>query len=127
MAGVKSKARALATALALLALPLSGCGGSGPQRAAESTTRAVYDDDVAGVTRNFDDTLKRKVNRSTVGTISDKMHKLGGYRGLTYVNTNAAKHEYTYRADFDRGSMTVVMRLDPDGRVAAYRVFALSD
>jgi hypothetical protein len=111
------------------ALVLAGCGGNSAgqaQTVADSTTKAAYNDDINGVTQNFNDALKAQVTRSQVGTISDQMHRLGDYQGLTYVNTDPAKNEYTYRANFSKGSMTVVLRLDPDGKIAAYRVFSLA-
>jgi hypothetical protein len=109
------------------ALGLAACAGNPTGQAqadADSTTKAVYNDDANAVTQNFDDTLKRQVTRSEVGILSDQMHKYGDYKGLTYVSTDPGKNEYTYRADFTKGSMNVVLRLDNDGRVAAYRVFA---
>ena len=109
------------------ALTLAACGGGGTgqaQGAADGTTKAVYNDDVTGVTQNFDDTLKTQVTRSEVGILSDQMHKLGDYQGLTYVSNDPNKNEYTYRANFSKGTMNVVLRLDSDGRIGAYRVFA---
>lgn len=116
----------IALGLALV-LGLAACAGNNTgqaQTAAESTTKAVYNDDADAVTQNFDDTLKSQVTRSEVGILSDQMHKLGDYKGLTYVSNDPAKNEYTYRADFTKGSMNVVLKLDPDGKIAAYRVFA---
>lgn len=112
-------------ALALVAgLAACAAGGSGQaQTAADQTTKAVYNDDADAVTQNFDDNLKSQVTRSEVGILSDQMHKLGDYKGLTHVSDDPAKNEYTYRADFTKGSMNVVLRLDADGKVAAYRVF----
>jgi hypothetical protein len=114
------------TALALLGLiALAGC--SNPAGAAQSTTdsvtKSVYSNDVAGVNSNFDATLQSQVNRAQVGALSDKMHALGDYKGLTFVSSDASKNEYTYRADFDHGMMNVVVRLDTDGKLSAYRVF----
>jgi Protein of unknown function (DUF3887) len=108
------------------ALALAGCAGNTTgqaQAAADSTTKAVYNDDAGAVTQNFDDQLKNQVTRSEVGILSDQMHKLGDYKGLTYVSNDPAKNEYTYRADFSKGSMNVVLKLDADGKIAAYRVF----
>jgi outer membrane lipopolysaccharide assembly protein LptE/RlpB len=109
-----------------LVLGLAACGHptGQAQAAADSTTKAVYNDDANAVTQNFDDTLKTQVTRSEVGILSDQMHKYGDYKGLTYVSTDPAKNEYTYRANFTKGSMNVVVKLDADGKVAAYRVFA---
>jgi hypothetical protein len=126
MAGAISKTAA-AFAGASLALALAACGGNNAgsaQSATDSTTKAVYNDDVNGVTQNFDDTLKTQVTRSEVGILSDQMHRLGDYHGLTFVGSDPNKNEYTYRAGFTKGNMNVVVRLDPDGRFAAYRVFA---
>ena len=113
-----------------LVLALAACGGAGTnaggqaQGAADSTTRAVYDDNVGGVTQNFDDTLKTQVTRSEVGILSDKMHSMGEYQGLTFLSSDPLKNEYTYRANFAKGSMDVVLRLDSDGKIGAYRVLA---
>ncbi len=111
-----------------LILALAACGGGDPsggsQGFADSATKAVYNDDVNALTQHFDDALKAQVTRATVGKLSDQMHKLGDYRGLSYVSSDPKKNEYTYRAAFTNGSMNVVVRLDPDGKLAAYRVFA---
>ena len=82
----------------------------------------MYNDDPNGVTAHFDDQLKTQVTRSEVGILSDQMHREGDYHGLTFLSSNPNKNEYTYRANFSRGSMNVVMRLDPNGQIAAYRV-----
>jgi hypothetical protein len=117
MAGARFKALALSLALAACA----GNGAGGAQSAADGTTKAVYNDDVAGVTQNFNDSLKSQVTRSEVGIMSDQMHQLGDYKGLTFVSSDPNKNEYTYRADFTKGTGNVVVRLDSDGRFAAYR------
>ena len=129
MVGARSKYSGItAIGLSVCALSLSllsaGCGNNNAgsaQSAADSTTKSVYDDDVPGVTQNFDDTLKAQVTRSEVGIMSDQMHQLGDYKGLKFVNSDPNKNEYTYRADFSKGSGNVVVRLDSDGRFAAYR------
>lgn len=110
-----------------LVFALAACGGhSGgqPQNAADATTQAVYNDDLTGVTQNFDDSLKAQVTRSEVGILSDKMHSMGDYKGLTYVRTDPSKNEYTYRANFSSGAVNVVLRMDSDGKIAAYRVLS---
>jgi len=98
----------------------------GAQQEADRITRAVYNNDVDSATENFDDSIKPQVTRTEVGIMSDQMHKLGDYKGLTYVNDDASRNKYTYRGDFTNGSMNVVIRLDPDGKVAAYRVYPLA-
>jgi hypothetical protein len=105
---------------------LTACGGGGPQSAANGVTRAVYDDNLASVAPYFDEATRAKVSRASVGVLSDKMHALGSYNGLTFLGSDVTKHEYTYRASFSKGTMNVVVRLDGDGRLAAYRVFPSS-
>jgi hypothetical protein len=131
MAGVRFNASLPAVATALLAaLSLPACGGggngnnSGVQANADSTTKAAYNDDYDGVTQNFDGNLKQQVTRAEVGILSDRMHRAGQYQGLTFVSSDPNKNEYTYRAGFSNGTMNVVVRLDPDGKMAAYRVLA---
>jgi len=104
---------------------LASCGGSPAGQAqsqADSVTKAVYNNDPVAVQQNFDAALKKQVTRAQVGLLSDKLHKLGDYKGLTYVSNDALKNEYTYRADFSNGSAPVILRLDPNGQIAAYRV-----
>ena len=115
--------RALAAlSLATLAACSSHAAG-GAQAEADKVTQAVYNNDVAAVSEDFTDDLKAQVTRSEVGTLSDKMHKLGDYKGLTYLSYDAPKDEFTYRAGFSSGSMDVVIRFDSAGKVTAYRVF----
>lgn len=117
-------------ALALLAA-LAACNGGADNGAsgsaantADNVTKSVYNNDIDGVTSNFDDRLKSQVSRGEVGTLSDKMHALGDYKGLTFVNGDNTKNEFTYRANFDKGTMSVVIRVDPDGKLSAYRIFS---
>jgi hypothetical protein len=81
---------------------------------------------MTGVTPSFDTALQSQVSRAEVGALSDKMHALGDYKGLSFVSSDPTKSEYTYRADFANGTMSVVIRLDPDGKLAAYRIFPQS-
>jgi hypothetical protein len=108
------------------ALALAACGGGGgtgqAQSLADTTTKAVYNDDPNGVVAHFDDQLKPQVTRSEVGILSDQMHKQGDYQGVSFVSSDPNKNEYTYRANFSKGSMNVILRLDQNGDIAAYRV-----
>lgn len=109
------------------ALALAACGGGGngqAQNLADSTTKAVYNDDPGGVTAHFNDQLKTQVTRTEVGILSDQMHKQGDYQGVSLLSNDPNKNEYTYRANFSKGSMNVVLRLDQNGEIAAYRVLA---
>jgi hypothetical protein len=120
--------RPLAICAAVVAL-LTGCGHGGAgkaQSAADAVTQAVYNNDVDGVTSQLEDRTKTEVSRAEVGMLSDKMHALGKYKGLTPLSSDAANNEFTYRASFERGTMNVVVRLAPDDRLAAYRIFPKS-
>ncbi len=112
-------------ALALVCAACSGDGGSA-QTLADTTTKAVYANDYDSVVGNADDAIKASITRAEIGTLSDKMHALGAYKGLTLVASDPVKNEFTYRADFDTGAMNVVVRVDADGKLAAYRVFPSS-
>lgn len=114
-----------AFALLLLAI-LAACTSNDPQSAVNGVTRGVLDDNLGAVTPYFDDALRPQVSRAGVGVLSDKMHALGAYNGLTLLASDTMKREYTYRANFAKGTMNVVVRVDPDGRLAAYRVFPSS-
>ena len=113
----------LAAGLAV-ALGLAACSGpaGSEQKLADTVTRAVYDNDMATATAQFDSQLVPQVTRASLGVASDAMHKLGNYQGLTEVATDSIKREYRFDAKFDKGDMTIVMRLDPDSKIAAYRV-----
>jgi hypothetical protein len=114
-------------AFALLFLAgVAACAGNDPQSAANGVTRAVYDNNLSAVQPYFDDALRPQVSRAGVGVISDKMHAMGSYNGLTLLSSDTAKREYSYRANFSKGTINVVVRVDPDGRLAAYRVFPTS-
>jgi hypothetical protein len=107
------------------AVALSACGQSSkPQSLADQTTKAVYNVDLDATQANFDDDLKKTVTRASVGALSDKMHALGGYKGLKPTASDPDKGRYDFEADFDHGVMMVEMRLDPSGKIGAYRIAA---
>ena len=112
------------TAAVALAIAASGCAAhhDDPLVLADSTTRAVYDADYAKTTEHFDDALKGQVTRATIGQLSDQMHQLGTYQGLKPTTTDADKGRYDYEASFDKGTMLVQLRIDPTGKIGAYRV-----
>jgi hypothetical protein len=110
----------------LASVALWGCGGGASGNAetavAGQVTKAIYDNDVAGVTQNFSSALSSQVTRASVGTLSDKMHALGNYQGVTETQTDIPNRRYMFDAKFDHGDMTIGMRLDAEGKVIAYRV-----
>jgi hypothetical protein len=117
----------LACVAMVASIALWGCGGSSPSgnvetKTADQVTKAIYDNDFASVTQNFSSDLASQVTRASVGTLSDKMHALGNYQGLTETQTDIPSRRYMFDAKFDRGTMTIGMKLDADGKVVAYRV-----
>ena len=50
------------------------------------------------------------------------MHALGAYRFLKQTSADPDKGRYDYDAAFDKGTMLVELRMDPDQKIAAYRV-----
>lgn len=124
MAATRVHRRGLCALVVLFAL--TACGGKQSQgeaaALADRVTQAVYADNANSVAGNFDDQLKTQVTRQEVGLLSDKMHALGAYKGLTFLSGDPVKSEFVYRAAFDKGTMNVTVRVDPDGRLGAYRV-----
>ena len=100
----------------------SSGGGSSPQSTADTATKAVYNDDVTSLESTFEPQLQSQVTRQQVGTLSDKMHAMGNYKGLSETMNDPSKNEFTYRADFDKGFANVVVRVGSDGKLSAYRV-----
>ena len=112
------------TTLLITALGVAGCGGGAgnEQKLADQVTRAVYNDDMAGVTANMDSDAAQQVTRASLGAVSDLMHRMGNYQGLTETGTDVPARRYTFDAKFDHGDLTVKLRLDPDGKIAGYHV-----
>jgi hypothetical protein len=102
---------------------LAACHGGDPGSAAGTVTRAVYNDDAKAVTAQMDPSLAKQVTRASVGAISDTMHRLGSYKGLSLLAQDPSKSEFTYRAQFSKGTMNLVVRVGNDGKLTAYRVF----
>ncbi|MGH7683114.1 MAG: hypothetical protein ACREMT_02115, partial [Vulcanimicrobiaceae bacterium] len=82
----------------------------------------IYAGDRNGTVSNFDDQLKPQVTRAQVGAISDAMHMLGDYKGLQMVDHDGNAGRYNFVANFDKGTMLVMVRMDSNGRIGAYRV-----
>ncbi|MDQ2909034.1 MAG: hypothetical protein M3R44_06765 [Candidatus Eremiobacteraeota bacterium] len=93
-----------------------------PQTLADRITHAVYADDLGATTTGFDDETKNTITRKQLGALSDRMHALGDYRTLTPRTAQPDSGKYTYDAHFTRGTMLVELRIDPTGKVGAYRV-----
>lgn len=116
----------LSAAAVAFAIAVGGCASHpDPQALADDTTQGVYNADLDRTTAHFDDTLKAQVTRASIGDLSDKMHALGTYHGLKAVSSDPDKGRYDYDAAFDKGTMRVELRLDPNQKIGAYRVVPL--
>ncbi len=110
-------------------IALAGCGASAQMQAAD-VTQAIYSDNVAGVTSRLERGVSAMVTPSEVRALSRKMHALGSYRGLEpgsygglhVTSPPAGSNEHVYQASFDKGTMFVVVKTAPDGKLLAYRV-----
>jgi hypothetical protein len=116
--------RALTIGAAACALALAACGGgaSSPQGVVSDTTSAVYNDDVNAMQAHFDGALQKQVTLDGVNALSQKLHAFGAFQGLSQLAADPSGGRYDYTATFDRGTMTVHVRMDGDGRIAAYRI-----
>jgi hypothetical protein len=118
--------RSLDAALAAsFVLALCACGGGGatsPQKVVNDTTEAVYNDDLNAMQSHFDDALRKQVTIDGVATLSQKLHSFGSYKGLTQTAADANAGRYDYTASFDNATMALHVRVDADGKIAAYRI-----
>jgi len=114
----------LLSTLLVATLGIAGCGGSAgnEQKLADQVTKAVYNNDMGGVTANMDSEAAQQVTRASLGAVSDLMHRMGNYQGLTETGTDIPTHRYTFDAKFDHGDLTIKLRLDADGKIAGYHV-----
>jgi hypothetical protein len=113
-------------ALLSCALLLAACGtqnaAGDPAGLAEKITRAVYANDLDTTVASFDDQTKKLVTRGQLGEISDRMHALGDIKSFAQRSADPDKGRYDYDVSFTNGAMLVQLRVDPDGKVGAYRV-----
>jgi len=112
-------------ALLACALLLGACSSGGnqdPNALAEKITRAVYANDLDTTVASFDDETKKQVTRGQLGVISDRMHALGDIKSFTQRSSEPDKGRYDYDVSFTNGSMLVQLRVDPDGKIGAYRI-----
>ena len=112
--------RALAVA-GMLAAAACG-GGSSQQTATDDTTKAVYNDDLNAMQSHFDAALQKQITIDGVNALSQKLHAFGAYKGVTQTAADASAGRYDYDASFDNATMAVHVRVDRDGKLAAYRI-----
>jgi hypothetical protein len=116
------KIHVAASAIALAVAAVACAHHTEPLTLASQTTQAVYDADYAATTANFDDALKAQVTTASLRRVSAQMHALGAFHFLKQTSADPGKGRYDYDAAFDKGTMLVELRMDPDQKIAAYRV-----
>jgi hypothetical protein len=118
----------LAAAAVALAIAAVACAQTrtDPMALADQTTRGVYAVDYDATTARFDDALKGQVTRASIGQLSDQMHALGAYQGLKQTSADPDTGRYVYEATFDKGTLVVELRVDPNQKIGAYRIAAQS-
>jgi hypothetical protein len=114
--------------LGSMALGLTACGAHSPaddaKAAADSVTRSIYANDYDAAVAPFEDATKKTMTRDEVGQLSQGMHALGDYTSLTQRSADPDTGKYQYDAAFTNGTLLVQLRVDPDGKIGAYRVQA---
>ena len=105
----------------VLALAAGCAHASSQQKLASAVTEAVYHNDISPVADDFNALIRPQLTRASVGALSDKMHARGDFQGLDQVQDDSKAQIYGYTAKFSQGSMLVCMKLDGDGKIAAYR------
>ncbi len=115
----------LVCATGVVALGIAACGGgdaTSPEKVTNDVTAAVYNDDLNAMQSHFDDALQKQVTINGVSTLSQKLHAFGAYKGVTQTAADSTGGRYDYNAGFDKATMAVHVRVDSDGRIAAYRI-----
>ena len=112
---------------ALFSFTLASCATptESPAQLADRITRAVYANDLDTTLASFDEATKRAVTRTDLGALSDRMHALGTISAIKERSGNADTGRYEFDVTFTSGSLLVQMRVDPSGRVGAYRVIPI--
>jgi len=102
-----------------------GPSGAAPTRVADSITRAIYDNKPEVARGYFNDEIRPQIQDFQVLFMSQTMHRLGDYDGVKIARADVDHGRYAYRAFFSRGKMEVRVRIDQNGRAAAYRVLPI--
>ena len=120
-----SPSSALSSALLSFALASCATHAESPADLAERITRAVYANDLDTTLASFDEATKHAVTRTDLGALSDRMHALGTIASIKERMGNVDTGRYEFDVTFTGGSLLVQMRVDPSGRVGAYRVIPI--
>lgn len=114
------------TAIALAALSVAGlaaCSGQNRnEREADSITRAIVNNNVSPVMKDFDPAIKGQLTRVRVAELSDQLNADGPYQGLKQdPKAQWCKTGYLcFNADFAKRKYHEFMLLGSDGKVTSW-------
>lgn len=111
-----------AAAVSALLTAAACAAGSVQQNVADEATKAVYNDDLNAMQSHFDAALQKQVTIDGVNALSQRLHAFGSYKGVTQTAADTNTGRYDYTATFDNATMTLHVKVDPDGKLAAYRI-----
>lgn len=107
--------------LSLLALlSVSACSRqNGPERLADSITRAVIANDLSPVMSRLDPSIEGELTRVRVAQLSDELAAQGAYQGLRQANGTSwcPQDALCFDVQFEKTPYREVMRLAHDGKV----------
>jgi hypothetical protein len=111
--------------LAALALALASCAGENHyEQLADQVTRAIVANDMRPVEKDFNALARPQLeNRARVGELSDELGALGAFK-RTHEQTVAGETAgvHTLNAEFAKATWRIQMRIDSDGKIAAFRI-----
>jgi hypothetical protein len=108
--------------IALLALfALAACAPR-PADTAEKITRAIDAGDLPGAIAPMDAALAKRVTDEGLGDLTGTMQKLGTLQSVTQTRSDVAQRKYEFAAQFEKGSMTIDVAFDPDGKVSYFHL-----
>jgi len=112
-------------ALAALALALASCAGENHyEQLADQVTRAIVANDMRPVEKEFNALARPQLeNRARVGELSDELGALGTFkRSHEEVVAGETAGVHTFSAEFAKATWRIQMRIDSDGKIAAFRI-----
>ncbi len=111
--------------LAALVLALAACAGENHyEQLADQVTRAIVANDMRPVEKDFNALARPQLeNRARVGQLSDELNGLGSFKRTRELKVgNEAADVHTLNAEFAKGNWQIQMRIDADGKIAAFRI-----
>ena len=104
---------------------LAGCfGPNHNEQLADQVTKAIVQNDMRPVEKDFNAIVRPKLlNRARVGELSDELNALGSFKGVKETTEKGAPEgDHTFNAEFQKATWVEQMRIDSDGKIAAFYV-----